>query len=68
MANFQCEICKTDILDSPEGYTTGCSHYPKDVSNLARKSPILFIADVLAGKHLDTVAGRKVKEIMDSAD
>lgn len=64
MSNFNCETCGTAILDSPDGYTTSCEHHPKDVSNLARKSPILLIADILAGKHQETTVGKKVKEIV----
>lgn len=28
MSNFECSICKTQILDTPHGYITGCEHYP----------------------------------------
>lgn len=28
MSNFLCEKCLTYIIDSPEGYVQGCSHYP----------------------------------------
>jgi hypothetical protein len=28
MASFTCEKCGKDILDSPQGYMTGCVHYP----------------------------------------
>lgn len=31
MSNFSCEYCSTEIIDSPEGYVTWCSHYPPDV-------------------------------------
>ena len=28
MSNFQCEKCGVILYDSPQGYTTGCEHYP----------------------------------------
>lgn len=28
MSSFKCEICGTDIIDTPQGYVTGCEHYP----------------------------------------
>lgn len=28
MSNFKCEHCGENIIDSPRGYITGCSHYP----------------------------------------
>jgi hypothetical protein len=28
MSHFLCEICNAAILDSPNGYVTGCPHYP----------------------------------------
>ncbi len=28
MSNFRCQMCGTDIVDSPNGYVTGCVHYP----------------------------------------
>lgn len=28
MSNFVCEICGAACIDSPEGYVTGCEHYP----------------------------------------
>ena len=32
MSNFKCEICGSSVIDSPNGYTTGCEHYPIDTS------------------------------------
>jgi len=38
MSNFQCGQCGTNIIDSPNGYTTGCEHYPlENVAHLPRK-------------------------------
>ena len=34
MSNFICEKCGKEIIDSPDGYVTGCEHYP--VSDLVR--------------------------------
>lgn len=28
MSNFICEKCGAIIVDTPEGYITGCKHYP----------------------------------------
>ncbi len=28
MSNFLCEHCHAEIIDSDEGYVTGCDHYP----------------------------------------
>ena len=28
MSSFTCPKCGADILDSPQGYTTGCPHFP----------------------------------------
>ena len=28
MSSFYCEKCGTAIIDSPNGYITGCEHYP----------------------------------------
>lgn len=28
MSNFICEKCGVEIIDSPNGYMTGCEHYP----------------------------------------
>ena len=38
MSNFLCEHCGTEIIDSEQGYITGCEHYKADVSrNLLTK-------------------------------
>lgn len=31
MSNFVCDICGASILDSPDGYVTGCEHWPLDL-------------------------------------
>lgn len=28
MSSFFCPICNTAIIESPNGYVTGCEHYP----------------------------------------
>jgi hypothetical protein len=28
VSNFTCQQCGTDIIDSPNGYVTGCEHWP----------------------------------------
>ena len=40
MSNFNCEYCSTEIIDSPEGYVTGCSHYLPDVAPKLDEDPI----------------------------
>ena len=35
MSNFICEKCGTICYDSPNGYITGCEHYPTDVEGLS---------------------------------
>ena len=30
MSNFMCEKCGALLLDTPNGYITGCIHYPKE--------------------------------------
>lgn len=32
MSNFQCEKCGTICYDTPNGYITGCEHYPADLN------------------------------------
>jgi len=32
MSNFICEKCGKAVYDSPDGYVTGCEHYPADIS------------------------------------
>src|SRR3990167_6388453 len=31
MSNFKCNKCGTEILDSPNGYLTGCKHHPHKI-------------------------------------
>jgi len=33
MSNFQCETCGTICYDTPNGYITGCEHYPPDLKH-----------------------------------
>lgn len=28
MSSFKCDKCGADCIDSPNGYITGCEHYP----------------------------------------
>jgi len=32
VSNFKCEKCGVACIDSPQGYTTGCEHYPSDMA------------------------------------
>lgn len=34
MSNFACEICSVVIIDSAQGYTAECVHYPPDIKPL----------------------------------
>lgn len=31
MSHFQCEKCGKICYDTPNGYITGCEHYPADL-------------------------------------
>jgi len=37
MSNFVCEKCGTVCYDSPNGYVTGCTHYPADIAKSKEK-------------------------------
>lgn len=39
MSSFYCEKCGKAILDSPNGYTTGCEHYPLEKFKKKYKYP-----------------------------
>jgi len=32
VSNFICEQCGTPIIDTPNGYKTGCAHYAPDLA------------------------------------
>jgi hypothetical protein len=32
VSHFACPICKTICYDTPDGYVTGCEHYPADIN------------------------------------
>lgn len=66
MSNFTCGHCGTEIVEDDEGYyTTECEHYPRRLTNVAKCSPILALADILAGEHSDTPIAKKVLEIIE---
>ena len=45
MSNFICGHCGTEIVEDDEGYyTTECEHYPRRLTNVAKRSPILALA------------------------
>ena len=61
MSSFNCEYCNTEITEGSDGiYTTECKHYPLKLSNLAKRSPILALADILAGEFSDTPTAKKI--------
>ena len=31
MSNFYCDVCGAHCYDTPNGYMTGCEHYPADL-------------------------------------
>lgn len=35
MSNFKCDKCGAPCSDTPEGYVTGCEHYPPDARQLS---------------------------------
>jgi len=66
MSNFICEYCNTEITEGSDGiYTTECKHYPRRLTNVAKRSPILALADILAGEHSNTPTAKKVLEIIE---
>lgn len=36
MSSFNCEYCRKAILDTPDGYITGCEHYPLTVKDACK--------------------------------
>lgn len=36
MSSFICESCGTECIDTPEGYVTGCEHYPVEAEHSRR--------------------------------
>lgn len=64
MSNFNCEYCNTVIVENADGmYTTECEHYPLKLSNLAKRSPILALADILAGEFCYDTSGDGTAEV-----
>ena len=47
MSSFMCEKCRVVISDSPNGYVTGCEHYPKETPAqwLERSRKEIAVAD-----------------------
>ena len=37
MSNFICEHCGALCYDTPEGYISGCEHYPPDINKAGLK-------------------------------
>lgn len=61
MSNFNCEYCNTVIVENADGmYTTECEHYPLKLSNLAKRSPILALAEILTGKFSETPTAKRI--------
>lgn len=61
MSRFTCEHCNTAIVEDADGkYITECEHYPLTLSNLAKRSPILALADILAGEFSDTPTAKRI--------
>lgn len=59
MSSFRCEQCGTDCLDSPQGYTTGCEHYPADIPQTTDTSKItrFEVIDIDLGRVFVVPAG-----------
>ena len=49
MSSFQCLICKTNIIDTPKGYITGCKHYPLEKKSIKIDKEAKNIMDFLRG-------------------
>ncbi len=69
MSNFTCRHCGTTIIEDAAGYyITECEHFPRRLANTAKHSPILALADILAGEHSDTPTAKKVLEIVEGEE
>lgn len=42
MSSFNCDKCGAPCLDSPNGYTTGCEHYPPDIKQVPKIKPLVW--------------------------
>lgn len=46
MSNFICPECSKEIIDTPQGYITGCEHYPAKAMELS-KSQVKRIRSIM---------------------
>ena len=61
MSSFNCEHCNAAITENADGvYTTECEHYPLKLSNLAKRSPILALAEILTGKFSEMPTAKRI--------
>lgn len=52
MSNFQCEKCGTICYDTPNGYITGCEHYPADLKHNETERILKSVADFFEDREL----------------
>ena len=55
MSNFQCEKCGTICYDTPNGYITGCEHYPADLKYINTELVGRQVRDQVRGQVGDQV-------------
>ena len=58
MSSFECKDCGTFILDSTDGYVTGCKHYP--IEEVPKGKEVEYILDTGWGCALLLVKDGKV--------
>ena len=54
MSHFNCEHCGTAIIDTPDGYITGCEHYPNTMD---------YDKEQNCGVNRATASGRILREL-----
>ncbi len=61
MSSYTCGTCGTEIIDSPQGYTTECEHHPFTVADIGRREkrypepdrPETRPPSMIAGRHYE---------------
>ena len=65
MSNFQCEKCGTICYDTPNGYITGCEHYPADLKYINTELVGRQVRDQVRGQVGDQVNGQVRDQVVD---
>lgn len=61
MSSFYCEVCGKPILDSPEGYTTECVHYPKSLFLKSKHKGELMKKKAVTYRFICNICGRTIE-------